>query len=72
MGTRDAFRGKAEELLARRDHKETERLAKRTKDRIAEDEKTARLRVLRLAKEAADTQAAGAAAPRRKAAKPRD
>jgi hypothetical protein len=49
-----ASRRKAEELLSRNREKEVERLAVRDKQRRADDEKTARLRELRLAKEAAE------------------
>lgn len=49
-----AARGKAEELLTRRKQQESERLANRERDSRAQDEKTARLRGLRLAKEATD------------------
>jgi hypothetical protein len=50
-------RRKAEELLNRTRQQESERLAKRDKERQAEAEKTARLRALRLGKEAADKEA---------------
>jgi hypothetical protein len=53
---------KAEALLAEKARKETERLNKRDKDRLDEDEKVARLRGLRLAKEAADLNEAKLAA----------
>lgn len=58
-------RSKAEELQIRRDKAEAERLANRAKESRAVDEKIARLRALRLAKEAADLEAAQqvAAAP---------
>jgi hypothetical protein len=69
---RSAARGKAEEVIARRDQKEAERLANRAKERQAEDEKTARLRRLRLAKEAADEEAVADAARRRRTAKTHD
>ena len=60
-----ASRRKAEELLTRRQQQETERLTNRERDRRAQDEKIARLRALRLAKEAADRDAPKpAAAPR--------
>lgn len=49
-----ASRRKAEELLNRSKEKESERLAVRDRQRQAEDGKTARLRELRLAKEAAE------------------
>lgn len=55
---RSASRRKAEELLTRRQQQETERLTNRERDRRAVDEKTARLRALRLAKEATDREAA--------------
>ena len=60
---RDAARGKAEALLTRRQQQETERLSNRERDRKALDEKIARLRALRLSKEAADRAAAAAARP---------
>ncbi|HXQ50605.1 MAG TPA: hypothetical protein VN802_05885 [Stellaceae bacterium] len=50
-------RRKAEELLNRTKQQESERLAKRDKERQADAEKTARLRALRLGKEAADKAA---------------
>ncbi len=68
MGTRADTRGKAEEEIARRSQKEAERVATRAKERLAEDEKTTRLRQLRLAKEAADR---AEPAPRKAAAKAR-
>ena len=49
-----ASRRKAEELLNRTKEKAGERLAVRDQQRQAEDAKTARLRELRLAKEAAE------------------
>ncbi len=49
-----ASRRKAEELLNRSRKKEAERLAIRDQQRQVEDAKTARLRDLRLAKEAAE------------------
>ncbi len=49
-----ASRRKAEELLSRSKEKESERLAIRDRQRRLEDAKTARLRELRLAKEAAE------------------
>ena len=55
-----AARGKAEELLTRRKQQESERLANRERDSRAQDEKTARLRGLRLAKEAASDVAPAA------------
>jgi hypothetical protein len=48
-----ASRKKAEELLTRKQN-ENERVANRERDSRAQDEKTARLRQLRLAKEAAE------------------
>lgn len=59
-------RSKAQELLSRSKQQENERLATRTKEREAEAVKTARLRALRLAKEAADAAEKRAAKPRRK------
>jgi hypothetical protein len=54
---RDAeARRKAEAVLARRKTQEKETLQERAKEREAIAEKTARLRELRLAKEAADAQ----------------
>ena len=58
-----AARGKAEELHLQRKQQETDRLANRARDSRAQDEKTARLRELRLAKEAIDLTATGASAP---------
>jgi hypothetical protein len=49
-----ASRRKAEELLNRSKEKDAERLAIRDRQRQVEDAKTARLRELRLAKEAAE------------------
>jgi hypothetical protein len=49
-----AARGKAEALVLHRKQQETERLANRERDSRAQDEKTERLRGLRLAKEAGD------------------
>jgi hypothetical protein len=48
---RRSFRANAEEP---RNQREAERVANRERDSVAQDEKTARLRALRLAKEAAD------------------
>ena len=53
----NATRKRAEELLTRK-KQETERVANRERDSRAQDEKTARLRQLRLAKEAAEGGAA--------------
>jgi hypothetical protein len=50
-GQRRSFRANAE---GPRNQREAERLANRERDSLAQDEKTARLRALRLAKEAAD------------------
>jgi hypothetical protein len=50
-----AARRRANELLS---HKEAERLSARDKERQAQDAKIARLRALRLAKEASDREAA--------------
>jgi len=63
---RDAARGKAEQLLNRKKQQESERLTNRDRERKAMDEKIARLRALRLSKEAADREAA---ADRKKTAK---
>jgi len=57
-----AFR-KAEALLADKSRKESDRLTNRENDRRAQDEKIARLRDLRLAKEAADRNEAKPFAP---------
>jgi hypothetical protein len=67
---RTAARRKAEDLLTRRKQQETERLTNRERDSRAQDEKIARLRALRLAKEAADRDAAEAAKLAKPAAKP--
>jgi hypothetical protein len=56
-----AARRKAEELTSRTRVADAERLAARDKQREAEAAKTARLKELRLAKEAADADAARAA-----------
>ena len=68
---RSASRTKAEELLNRRKKQETERLTNRERDSRVMDEKIARLRELRLAKEVADKEAAKRTnfAPRRRALK---
>ena len=68
---RSASRTKAEELLNRRKKQETERLTNRERDSRVMDEKIARLRELRLAKEVADKEAAKqtSIAPRRRALK---
>jgi len=58
---KDAARAKAEQVISKRKQQETERVMNHERDRKAFDDKTARLRALRLAKEAAD-QTAGAAA----------
>jgi hypothetical protein len=63
---RVSARQKAEELLTQTKKKEAERVANRERDSRVQDEKTARLRNLRLAKEAADRAAAPAAQPARK------
>jgi hypothetical protein len=60
---RDAARGKAEQLLTRKMQQETERLSNRARDSKALDDKIARLRALRLSKEAADREAAAQAHP---------
>jgi len=51
-----ASRSKAEALWAKRKQSETERLTNREMEMRAQAEKTARLRALRLAKEAADRE----------------
>jgi hypothetical protein len=65
---RGAARGRAEELLSRPAQREQEQNPNRGKERLALDEKIARLKQLRLAKEAAD-RAASDGAPRRKGAR---
>ncbi|HXQ54166.1 MAG TPA: hypothetical protein VN802_23930 [Stellaceae bacterium] len=62
----DASRGKAQDLFARDKKDSVERLSMREKERRADAEKTARLRELRLAKEAADAAAPKPAAPARR------
>jgi hypothetical protein len=49
-----AARRRAQELLSPKKQEESDRLKAREKERQAEDTKTARLRALRLAKEAAE------------------
>ena len=66
---RGAAYRKAEELLAQKQRSETERLSNRERDRRMQDEKIARLRRLRLAKEA-EEQNAPKPAPRAGAKKP--
>jgi hypothetical protein len=61
---REDQRSKAEELLSRREKKEAERLSERERQSKALDEKTARLRALRLAKEAAERSAPKQRRPR--------
>ena len=60
---RDAARGKAEQLLTRKMQQETERLSNRARDSKALDDKIARLRALRLSKEAADRESAAQVHP---------
>jgi hypothetical protein len=71
--SREISRSKAEALWAKKKGLETERLTNREKEIRAQEEKTARLRALRLAKEAADKEEsarlASAAPARKKAAK---
>jgi len=56
---RDAARRiKEEELFAQRERQGAERLSNRAKERQARDQKTARLRELRLARDAADRKRA--------------
>ncbi len=62
-----ATRRRAEELLNKTKQQENDRLSKRDKERQVEADKTARLRALRLSKEAAD-KAAKPAASRKLAA----
>jgi hypothetical protein len=65
-----ATRRRAEELLGRSKQQEADRLAQRDRARRLEAEKTARLKSLRLAKEAQEKQAAPPATrARRKVAK---
>ncbi len=59
-----AARRKAQELLSRTKQHEEERLEGREKQRQEDDAKVARLRALRLAKEAEDKAARDAAKPR--------
>ena len=61
---KDAARGKAAELALHRQRQETERLANREKESRAQDEKMARLRGLRLAKEALDLATKNAPSPK--------
>ena len=57
--TRDAARRtKAEELFAQRERQNAERLSDQVKERAAQDQKTVRLRELRLAREAANCERA--------------
>jgi hypothetical protein len=60
-------RRRANELLG---HKEAERISTRDKERHAQDEKIARLRALRLAKEAGDKAARLATRPSKREHKP--
>ena len=59
-------RKKAEAAFKSEDASVTTAAAELVAERIARDDKTARLRALRLAKEAADQESAAPAAPRRK------
>ncbi|HUK61089.1 MAG TPA: hypothetical protein VLV50_17805 [Stellaceae bacterium] len=61
---RNAAYRRAEQLLTAKEHKEGERVSDRENERRKEDEKIARLRALRLAKEAAEQSAAQPVAPR--------
>lgn len=61
-------RRRADELMNTTKQKETERLAAREKERRADAAKTARLKELRLAKEAADAATAKSATEARKEA----
>ena len=57
--TRDAARRtKAEELFAQRERQNAERLSDQAKERMAQDQKTVRLRELRLARETAEREGA--------------
>ena len=68
---KSAARGKAEEVLKRRAQQEDERLSNRAKDLRAQDEKIARLRGLRLEKEALELATKSAQPPKsRKKAQP--
>lgn len=54
IGAREAARrSKAEELFAKREQQSAERLSDQAKERQAQEQKTARLRELRLTREAA-------------------
>ncbi len=64
---RNSSRAKAEALLTRKKQQENERVANRDRDSRLQDEKTARLRALRLAKEAEEK--ASAKPPTRSAGK---
>jgi hypothetical protein len=63
----DAWR-KAEDMLSTKKKKAVTALSADEKSRLAENEKTARLRALRLAKEAADKEAAARALAEKRAA----
>jgi hypothetical protein len=70
MSNSDALndaRRRANELLG---HKEAERISTREEERRAHDEKIARLRALRLAKEASDKAAGAATRPSKREPKP--
>jgi len=69
---RSAARAKAEALLTQKKRQESERVAKRERDDRLQDEKIARLRALRLAKEAEEKSLPKPAMPsgRKPAAKP--
>jgi len=56
-GDRVTARSRAEQLLSRQQQKDVDRLTERDRQNRAQDEKTARLRALRLAKEAAEAPA---------------
>ena len=64
IARREDQRSKAEELLSRREQKDAERLSERQRQSKALDEKTARLRALRLAKEEAERAAPKQRRPR--------
>lgn len=65
---RDAARGKAQKYFTQSEHRDTLVKQEIEKERAAVDAKTAKLRALRLAKEAADREAAEKLAAERGAA----
>ena len=68
---RDAARGKAQKYFTQSEHRDTLVKQEIEKERAAVDAKTAKLRALRLAKEAADREAAEKLAAERGAAQPK-